>query len=338
MADAKGFVLCRIANRLLALLALCVPVQASARAQATVSDEGTVRGNRAEVSVTLRDRGGDIVTAPGIVKIYRSGALIGQTPTSKGRASFIVNTGDYTIAAEATGYKPSQKEISLTVAVSSVEEIFLTRDANAADTSGVPGKPILAPKAKESFDKALKALNDNKLDQAEKYLDEAAKLAPNHPDVLYLQGVVYLRKGNFAKAQAALETASQIDPNNAKTLSALGMAYVDQGKYEAAIPLLEHSLQLEASAWDAHWTLAKAYYHQQNYDGALKESQDALNGSHGSAPDIELLLAQSLTAVGRYDEAAQALRAFLKNHAKDPSADKARRWLDRLTADGKIKQ
>ena len=90
--------------------------------------------------------------------------------------------------------------------------------------------------------------------------------------------------------------------------------------------------------WDAHWTLAKAYYHQQNYDGALKESQDALNGSHGSAPDIELLLAQSLTAVGRYDEAAQALRAFLKNHAKDPSADKARRWLDRLTADGKIKQ
>jgi Flp pilus assembly protein TadD len=337
MAYSKGFAVLRIANRVLVVLALCVLAEASARSQARVSDEGTFRGNRAEVSVTLRERGGDVITAPGMIKVYHSGALIGQTPTAKGHASFILNTGDYTIAAEANGYKPEQKEISLTVAVPSVEEIFLTRDA-ADNESSVPGKPILAPKAKESFDKALKALNDNKLDQAEKHLDEAAKLAPNHPDVLYLEGVLYLRKGEFAKAQAALETASQIDPNNSKTLSALGMAYVNQGKYEQSVPILEHSLQLEANAWDAHWTLAKAYYHQQNYDGALKESQEALSGSHGAAPDIELLLAQSLTAVGKYDEAAQTLRTFLKNHPKDPGADKARRWLDRLATDGKIKQ
>jgi TolA-binding protein len=338
MAHSEGFALSGFVNRVLVLLVLCVLRPASAESQASVADEGTLRGNRAEISVTLRERGGDVITAPGVVKIYHSGALIGQTPTSKGHASFILNTGDYTIGAEATGYKPGQKEISLTVAVSSVEEIFLTRDASATDSSGVPGKPILAPKAKESFDKALKALNDNKLDQAQKHLDETAKLAPNHPDVLYLQGVVYLRKGDFSKAQAALETASQIDPNNPKTLSALGMAYVDQGKYAGAVPVLEHSLQLDANAWDARWTLAKAYYHQQNYDGALKESQEALNGSHGAAPDLELLLAQSLTAVGKYDQAAQTLRTFLKNHAKDPSADKARRWLERLAADGKIKQ
>ena len=272
-----------------------------------------------------------------MLKIYRNGTLIGQTPTSNGKASFIVSTGDYTLTADATGYKSAQKDVSLTMAVDSEEEIFLTRDPTANETAGVPGKPILAPKAKEQFDKALKALNDNKLDQAEKDLDEAAKLAPNHPDVLYLQGVVYLRKGNFAKAQTALETASQLDPNNARALSALGMAYADEGKYQQALPVLQHSLQLEPGAWDAHWTLAKAYYHNAQYDDALKESQQALDGSHGAAPDIELLLAQSLTAVGRYEDAAEALRSFLKNHPKDPGADKARHWLDRLTADGKIK-
>ena len=170
MAHSEGLALGGIVNRGLVLLALCVAGQASAHAQARVSDEGTFRGNRAEVSVTLRERGGDVVTSPAMVKVYRSGALIGQTPTSKGHASFILNTGDYTIPAEATGFKPGQKEISLTVAVSSVEEIFLTRDASATDSTGVPGKPILAPKAKESFDKALQALNDNKLDQAEKHL------------------------------------------------------------------------------------------------------------------------------------------------------------------------
>ena len=98
------------------------------------------------------------------------------------------------------------------------------------------------------------------------------------------------------------------------------MAYVDQNKYELAIAVLEHSLKLEANSRDAHWTLARAYYHQQNYDEALKESQQALNGSHGAAPDIELLLAQSLTAVGRYEDAGETLRSFLKNHPKDPSA------------------
>jgi cytochrome c-type biogenesis protein CcmH/NrfG len=322
--------------RALLLVAVCMFVQTTAHSQARVGDEGTLRGNRAEISVTLRERGGDVIDAPGSVKVYRNGALIGQTATSHGHASFILDTGDYTLAAEATGYKGAQKEISLTVAVSGVEEIFLTRDQAANESVGVPGKPVLAPKAKESFDKALKALNDNKLDQAEKYLDEAAKLAPNNPDVLYLQGVVYLKKNNFAKAQAALETAVQLEPSNARTLSALGMAFVDQSKYDQAVPVLEHSLQLDANAWDAHWTLAKAYYHQENYDGAVKESQEAVNGSHGAARDAELLLAQALTAVGRYEDAAQTLRTFLKNHPKDPGADKARHWLERLAADGKI--
>ena len=330
----RGNCLCRP----LLLVGLYLFAQAAAYSQVRVGDEGTFRGNRAEISVTLRERGGDVIGAPGTVKVYRNGALVGQAPTSRGHASFILDTGDYTLAAEATGYKGAQKEISLTVAVSGVEEIVLTRDAAANESVGVPGKPVLAPKAKESFDKALKALNDNELDQAEKHLNEAAKLAPNHPDVLYLQGVVYLRKNSFAKAQAVLETAAQLEPSNARTLSALGMAYVDQNKYEQAVPVLEHSVQIDANAWDAHWTLAKAYYHQQNYENALKESQEAVNGSHGVAPDAELLLAQALTAAGRYEDAAQTLRTFLNNHPKDPGAEKARRWLDRLAADGKIKR
>lgn len=314
-------------------------IQARTNAQATPGDEATLRGNRAEISITLRERGGDIITVPAIVKIYYSGALVGQAPTSKGRAYFVLNRlGDYTITVQANGYKSEQKDVSLPVAVTDEEEILLTRDTAANVSAGVPGKPILAPKAKEEFDKALQALNDNKLDEAEKHAEEAAKLAPSHPDVLYLQGVVYLRKGSFSKAQAVLETATQLDPDNSRALSALGMAYVDQANYEKAVPVLEHSLQLDSSAWDTHWSVAKAYYHLARYDGAVKESQAALTGSHGAAPEIELLLAQSLTAVGRFEDAAQTLREFIKNHPKDPGAAKARHWLERLAADGKIKR
>ena len=74
------------------------------------------------------------------------------------------------------------------------------------------------------MDKALEALKKNKLDDAEKFLDEAAKLAPNHPDILYLQGVVFLQRNQPEKARGFLEKAAQIDPKNARVLSALGMA------------------------------------------------------------------------------------------------------------------
>lgn len=78
-------------------------------------------------------------------------------------------------------------------------------------------------------------------------------------------------------------------------------------------------------------------YHHEQYDQALKTLQEALRDSNGRAPEIELLVAQCLTAVGRYEDSAQALRDFLKNHSNDPQAPTPKRWLARLTADGKIR-
>jgi tetratricopeptide (TPR) repeat protein len=196
---------------------------------------------------------------------------------------------------------------------------------------------LLAPKAKEAFDKGLQAINANKLPEAQKYVGEALKLAPGHPDVLFLQGVVDLSQHHWPEAQSVLEKATQLDPDNPRAFAALGIAFTNQGKYEAAIPPLEKSLQLQPAGWETQWTLAKAYYHQQQYDQALKTSQQALSESNGKAPDIALLVAQSLTAVGQYDAAAAVLRDFLKNHGDRPQAATARRWLEGLAKSGKIK-
>jgi tetratricopeptide (TPR) repeat protein len=217
-------------------------------------------------------------------------------------------------------------------------DVYLQREPSSNETSGVPGKPLLAPKVKEALDKGLQALSENKLKEAEKHVEEAAKLAPGHPDVLFVQGVLYLSLRNWAQAQSVLEKAAQMDPGNARIFSALGMALTDQGKYEEAVIPLEKSLQLESGGWETHWALGKAYYYRKQYDQALKTSQLALTESNGKAPQIQLLVAQSLTAVGRYDDAAQALRDFLKSHGDRPEASTARRWLDGLSKNGKIRQ
>src|SRR5262249_7344536 len=172
---------------------------------------------------------------------------------------------------------------------------------------------------------------------AEKHIGEAAKLAPGHPDVLYAQGVLYLRQRKFADAQSVLERATQVDPNHAQALAALGMTYVNEGKYDTAVAALEAAAKLEPANWETEWTLAQAYYYHAQYEEAVKASQDALAKSSGKAPDIELLVAQSQVATGHFEDAAQTLRSYVRNHSDRPDAAKAKKWLDRLKADGKIK-
>jgi Tfp pilus assembly protein PilF len=301
--------------------------------------EGTLlRGDKAEISVTVHDGSGEAISTPANVKIFKEGTPTDQKEASHGRAFFILRSlGDYTVVVEANGYKPAQKDVSVPVGIKAEVDIYLQRVPSSNETAGVPGKPLLAPKAREALDKGLQALSANKPSEAEKHVAEAMKLAPGHPDVLFVQGVLYLSQRNWAQAQSVLEKALQMDPNSARIFSALGMALTDQGKYEEAIIPLEKSLQLDAGGWETHWALGKAYYYRRQYDQALKTSQLALTESNGKAPQIELLVAQSLTAVGRYDDAAQTLREFLRRHGDRPEATTAQRWLDGLANSGKTR-
>jgi tetratricopeptide (TPR) repeat protein len=300
--------------------------------------EGTIpRGDRAEISVTVRDSSGEPISAPAIVKVYHDGVPVDQGATSHGRAFFITRSlGNYTLVVEATGYKAAQKDVSLPVAIKAEVDVYLQRESSGNESIGVPGKPLLAPKAKAAFDKGLQAINANKLSEAQKYVREALKLAPGHPDVLFLQGVLNLSQHNWPEAQTVLEKATQLDPDNPRAYAALGIAMTNQGKYAEAIPPLEKSLKLQPGGWETQWTLAKAYYHHQQYDQALKTSQQALAESNGKAPQIELLVAQSQTAVGQYEDSANTLREFIKSHGDLPEAATARRWLDGLAKNGKI--
>jgi tetratricopeptide (TPR) repeat protein len=304
------------------------------------SEANEFHGKGSEITVTVRDGSGEPISTAALVKLYRDGTTLSrQGETSRGSTILVVNNvGEFTVIVEAAGYENAQKQVSIQVPGRTQVDFYLRRLSDAGSAAGVPGRPVLAPKAKEALEKGLRALSADKMGDAEKYVGEAMRLAPGHPDVLYVQGVLCLKERNWAEAQKALEKATQIDPSLARAFTALGMALCDQGKCDAAIAPLEKSLQLDASSgWETRWTLAKAYYQQEKYDEALKMSQEALAGSNGKAPEIALLVAQSLTAVGRYEDAAQELRDFLRDHGDRREAGTARRWLQGLTASRKIR-
>jgi len=331
----------RIARNLLPLLVgLCLcPFPAPCQDS---GEEGTLtRGSRAELAITVRDESGQVITSTANVKLYSSGIPIDQSSTSRGRAFFILrNLGDFSIVVEASGYKSAQKDVSITTAIRAEIDVTMQRNLAPNETGAVPGEPLLAPKAKDALVKGLQALGQNKLDEAQKYMSEAMKLAPSNPEVLYVQGMVYMKRSNWTQAQTVLEKSDQLQPNQARVLAALGMALCNQRKYDEAIPPLEKSLKLESATpnWQTQWTLARAYYYREQYGPALAMAQQAKAGSHGSVAQVDLLLAQCLTAVGRYEESARVLRDFVKNNPQGPDTAMAQHWLDGLAADGKIRQ
>lgn len=316
--------------------AFCLPVFS----QDTGSVEREWFGNGAEISVTVHDVSGEPISSPTMVKLYREGTIpSGQGATSRGRVTFVVNSlGEFTVVAEAAGYANVQQELSVQVTGRTQVDLYLRPISSAGTATGVPGRPVLAPKARGALEKGLQALSADKLKDAAKFVGEAVRLAPGHPDVLYVQGLLSLKQGKWPQAQSALEKATQMDPKYARAFAALGIALCDQKKYAEAIPALEKSLRLDAAAtWEMKWALAKSYYQEARYDEALNMSQGALAGSNGKAPEIALLVAQTLTAAGRYEDAALELRDFLRDHGDRREAATARRWLEQLAANGKIR-
>ena len=297
-------------------------------------------GFQVEIDVSIRDSSGAFLSVPAIVKLYWNGTPCDEGSTSDGRISFTKsNLGKFPVVVEAAGYEPGQSDLDISEPDRLDLEINLQREPSSSLTPGAAGNPILAPKAEEAMSKGMQALRDDKLDEAEKALDQAMKLAPNNPNVLYMQGLLDLKKHEWTKAQSVLEKAAQMDPNSARALAALGMALCNQKKYAEAIPPLEKSMQLDAaSGWETHWSLAQSYYHSARYEEALKASQQAQAESNGQVPHVALLVAQALAAVGRYEDSATVLRELLKNHSEGLEAVTARRYLERLTADGKIRQ
>jgi hypothetical protein len=185
MLDAQRFTARKAARRPLGsspLIRTCIACSAigmwaatGAVGQEHSADVGGVRGNRAELSITIKEGSRPLIGPMVNVKLYRMGSLSGQMSTTQGRAVFILNQlGDYVIVADAVGYRSAQKEISVPIAVAAEEQIVLQRDSSAT-ALGLGARPLLAPKAKELTDKAVQALQENKLEQAGKLLDEASR-------------------------------------------------------------------------------------------------------------------------------------------------------------------
>ena len=238
--------------------------------------------------------------------------------------------GGYVVEVTAPGYRPVMEDAAIDVGHRNIAfGVMLIPDGPLAKNGRAGGPPA---KALKEMEKGLAAMQVEKLNEAEQHLKKAQELAPKSPDVNYLVGVLYMRRGNSAQAREYLQKAVDVAPNHASALLALGQAEMQQRDYAKAAETLERGLQLQPTAWRAHYLAGVASYQMRDYAKALEQANAALASGQDKTGGSLLLLGQAQAALHERDAALATFNQYLKEQPKSTQAASVRQAIGKLNA------
>ena len=261
----------------------------------------------------------------------------GQTLTSKStfgaQALFTpVNRGSYIVNVEAPGYAKAQVEAQ----VSSVHGqqliiVTLQPESGNGESNIAPSGIVLSPKAQKEAAKGMEALQVHKFDEAIKHLDAAHQLAPNHPDISYMLGMVYEKKNDVAMACKYWDEALQAEPRHISSLLASGDVRLRQDDIAGARKYPgQRGSKVAPNSWRAHSLLANALLRQQSYAEAVTHAERAMELGKGQANSSLLILGQALAAERQNDQAIAALKDYLASRPPEQQAQAVEKLIARL--------
>jgi tetratricopeptide (TPR) repeat protein len=241
-----------------------------------------------------------------------------QTTDGQSQAFFgDVPFGHYTIEVSAVGYLSEHKELEVISATNTVNlDIVLRPDPTALNLDvdqALPGK------ARKDTKHGVTALKSGNLKQAQKWLDAAYQLAPSNSDLNFLMGYLSYQRKDLDHAQTFLGTAANLNPHDVQSLTLLGRIDLQRADYPTASSILEKAVAADSEYWMAHDLLAGAYLRQQKYENARREAEVAIEKGKGAGSG-RLVLGQALVNLGQKQEGIQALKAYLKDSPKNPTA------------------
>jgi tetratricopeptide (TPR) repeat protein len=120
-----------------------------------------------------------------------------------------------------------------------------------------PPSPSAA--AKSAFDRAEKALEASKFDDAVAAYNEALKATPNYPAALNGLGSALFKQKKSAEAIASFKAATEVDPNFKLAWFNLGYSARKTSDFALAATAYEKYTALEANDADGFYGLAESY-------------------------------------------------------------------------------
>lgn len=227
---------------------------------------------------------------------------------------------EFEFTLEKDGYQPLKDKV----------QVAAGRDDRRFDFKLVKA----APQGAEEFVKGVEAFKTGDAEKAVAFFEEAARKAPEAPEVHVNLALAYLRVKRHDDAIKELEKAAALAPNEPRTLFQLGGAYVDAGKYDKAAEALEKGLTLQPDlsdtlAFESTVTLGAVYFAQGKIEEAIARFEKA-QAVKPDAPGPKLGLAKCAFSKGDVEKALKMLKDVVATAPGTPEATEAEAFIKAL--------
>jgi Flp pilus assembly protein TadD len=154
------------------------------------------------------------------------------------------------------------------------------------------------------------ALELGRINDAERHIQSALALFPNHPEILRLLTAILQMRGQFADALVTMQRAVSLRPHDALYYNTLGGVLSDNNDNDAAIASLRRACELDPMLAIAWFNLGRLLMRCARSEEAVTALRQAvvLTPSHTSA---RVMLAEMLRASDQIDQAAAEYRRVI---------------------------
>jgi Tfp pilus assembly protein PilF len=309
---------------------LQIPVQMSGK---VLMDDGTPPpepvqvevfcGSGAGVPIAFTDSKGGFVVRPAVggnvMDARQPSGRAGLGASGSGAPSVI--PPGCSVRARLAGYESSSVVVIDSVATD-LGTIVLRRIAGVeGTTTSVTG--LNAPKnARQAFEKAQKAIEKKKWDQARAQLENATRIYPQYAAAWYDLGRVHQDSGDLAQARHAYEQAIAADQKYIKPYLQLATVCNQERKWHEMVGVTATVIKLNPYDFAAAYVLnAIGSFRVGDAKTAETSAREALKlDTEHAFPEAEYTLGLALGVQGDYKGAVEHLRNFLKLIPDSPSA------------------
>ena len=250
---------------------------------------------------------------------------------SKGRFSIAIPRGEDTagcrVRAALAGYRSGTQ-----APAASIETIRLER-TGASEGSLVSATTRTAPaEAAAAFEKGREALDQNRLEAAERSFARASALYPRFAMAWFEQGSLLETRGRNDDARAAYQKAAQADPRYISPLLGLTQLAVHANQWREVAEYTEAVVRLDPVNFPDAWLYhAVGSLTLRNADAAEKSAREAMRlDTAGQFPRAEYVLGLALAVKGDLAGARAHLAHYIEADPKAPDAAEIRGRLAEL--------
>jgi len=163
------------------------------------------------------------------------------------------------------------------------------------------------PEAFNLYVRGLHFLDQMKVYEAEKVLEQVVAVDPGFAQAYGLLSDLYYDKGQLEKAKKTADRAHELDPTNVWPYITYAQLHEQDSDWDAAEREIKQALTLDPSSSAAHWAYFNIFRMHCRYDEALEKIADFKKIDPRAAESYGAAVA-IYTAMDRFDDAAEQYR------------------------------